>query len=117
MLKLHPISFHAHRLYLVNQDMRKLYLFVYNNNLGERQEVSKMLDCIADVTDWRYDLPNCFYIVSEKSSDELTDLILDHCKGKQTFRFLITEISPTNRQGWLPKSTWDFLNNFNSPVK
>lgn len=94
--------------------MRKLYLFVYNNNLGERQEVSKMLDGIKDIVDWRYDLPNCFYIVSSKSADQLTDLILEHYKGVQGIRFLISEILPNNIQGWLPSSTWEFMKNVHS---
>lgn len=94
--------------------MRKLYLFVYNNNLGERQEVSNMLDGIKDIVDWRYDLPNSFYIVSTKTADQLTDLILEHYKETKGLRFVITEIPPNNRQGWLPNSTWEFMRNVNS---
>ena len=93
--------------------MRKLYLFVYNNNLGERQEVSKMLDGITDIVDWRYDIPNCFYIVSSKTADQLTDLILEHYKGIEGIRFFLTEIPSANRQGWLPNSTWEFMKNVN----
>ena len=96
--------------------MRKLYLFVYNDNLGDRQEVIRKLDGIEDIVDWRYDLPNCFYIVSEKTADQLTDSILDLYKGVQGIRFFITEIPSHNRQGWLPNSTWDFMKNLNSSM-
>ncbi|MCA0153762.1 hypothetical protein [Winogradskyella vincentii] len=86
--------------------MRKAYLLVYSNSLGTREKVKNCLDKSNLVIHWRYDLPNAFYIISEDSANELSDMI----RGKLgNGRFIVTEIS-SNKQGWLPRQTWDLIN-------
>ena len=80
----------------------KNYLFVYSDNLGGREYVNGILDAIN--CNWRYDINNCYYLKSNLTADELTQSILKIARG----RFFITEIS-SNRQGILPKRTWEFL--------
>ncbi len=80
----------------------KNYLMVYSDTLGNRDFVNAILNRID--CDWRYDIDNCYYLKSELSADEITQNILRYARG----RFLITEIS-SNRQGILPKRTWEFL--------
>lgn len=59
---------------------------------------------------WRYDMPNSFYICSQSTAQELTDIFLLHLQNAINYRFLIIEISE-NRQGFLPKDTWNFIKN------
>lgn len=80
----------------------KNYLFVYSDNLGTRDFVNSILNRLN--CDWRYDIENCYYLKTDLSADELTQQIRNFSSG----RFFITEIS-TNRQGFLPKRTWEFL--------
>lgn len=87
--------------------MRKAYLFVYSNDLGTRETVKNAVDSIKDILLWRYDLPNTFYIISESSANEISERIREKLGDK---RFIITEIS-TNKQGWLPRKSWDLINN------
>lgn len=87
--------------------MRKAYLFVYSNDLGTREDVKNAVDSIKDILHWRYDLPNSFYIISESSASKISEQIREKLGNK---RFIITEIS-TNKQGWLPRKTWDLINN------
>lgn len=82
------------------------YLFVYSDDFGTREDVKVLVEGIREIVDWRYDLPNAFYLVSDKTADQLADLFISR---KPNGRFLITEIV-SNRQGWLPQSTWEFLN-------
>ncbi|MFD1630069.1 hypothetical protein [Pseudopedobacter beijingensis] len=89
--------------------MRKAYLFVYSNDLGTRENVKNAVDSIEDILLWRYDLPNTFYIISESSANEISKQIREKLGDK---RFIITEIS-TNKQGWLPRKSWDLINNKN----
>lgn len=86
--------------------MKKVYLLVYSNDLGTRQEVKDAIDLMPEISHWRYDLPNCFYLLSESSADEIAKLIRAKLGNK---RFLITEIT-SNRQGWLPQKSWDVIN-------
>lgn len=87
--------------------MRKAYILVYSDKLGTREEVKNCMDNIPEVITWRYDMPNSFYIISEKSAGEIAEAIHDFT-GKT--RFLVTEIT-SNRQGWLPDDTWYLINN------
>lgn len=86
----------------------KTYLFVYANSLGDRERVKGMLSLMPEVSHWRYDMPNSFYIMSDCSAQELVDAIANKVGGQGVKRFIITEISD-NRQGYLPRETWNFI--------
>ena len=83
------------------------YLLIYDHDVGTRKEVREFLDEQSEILDWRHDLPNTFYLISDLSAEDL-------CKIFQNFNrknggFLISEVG-SNRQGWLPRKTWKFLN-------
>ena len=85
-----------------------VYLLVYSNSFGDREELSKFFSACSYIDHWRYDLPNSFYLVSDESAFELGK------RFKQQFpnaRYLLVEIT-NNRQGWLPKDTWNFIHNY-----
>jgi hypothetical protein len=87
--------------------MKKVYILFYSKSLGTREEVRDYLDSLSEVLHWRYDIANVFYLISEENADTLAKLIHQFSpKG----RFLITEFSKKNNQGWLFKETWEFLN-------
>ena len=88
--------------------MRKSYLFVNSDNLGTREQVKDCVDNLREVIHWRFDMPNCFYLISESSAVRLAYLIRGVLGNH---RFLITEIKSNNKQGWLPQTTWDLINN------
>lgn len=92
--------------------MKKVYLFIYSDKMGDRESIKNSLDSIVEILDWRYDLPNCFYLISECSANELSNLIY-HKYEERPCRFIISEIQ-TNRQGYLPKDTWTFLKSINT---
>jgi len=83
--------------------MRRAYILVYSSTLGSRRQVKNWLEEIPEVLLWRYDMPNCCYIVSDASAQQLSNALRTKSGGKG--RFLITEVSP-NKQGWLPPETW-----------
>lgn len=88
--------------------MKNNYLFAYSDSLGDREAVKKIIDSIQQIDNWLYDIPNCFYLKSESSADKLVDLIKEKVEVNYPV-FFITEI-PSNRQGYLTKDVWDFLN-------
>lgn len=53
-------------------------------------------------------MPNSFYLKSEKTAVELSALFAKTL-NKDSKRFLILEITD-NKQGYLLKDTWDFIN-------
>lgn len=86
--------------------MKKAYLLIYSDSLGTREEVKDCLNSIGHIIHWRHDMPNSFYLISESTAQVLSESIVRKL-GKK--RFLITEIS-TNKQGMLPRETWDLIN-------
>lgn len=91
--------------------MRRAYVLVYSAD-WTKDQVRTYIDSLREIINWRTDLPNSFYLVSEKSADELATLFRSFTKDKGLF--LISEVS-ANKQGWLPKDSWDMMNNKNAP--
>jgi hypothetical protein len=94
--------------------MSKLYLLLYNRGFGTREEVKACLDSLPEITAWRTEIPNSFYLVSEKRAVDLVPL-LRQCRGENG-KFLITEIT-ANRQGWLSPDSWVFMRQEKPPTK
>ena len=88
--------------------MKKAYLFIYDGTVGTRDEVKNVLNAMPLITHWRYDIPNCFYVVSEGSAQDLYDKFtaINGAKG----RFMFIEANP-NRQGQMLPDTWYLLTN------
>lgn len=91
--------------------MRRVYLFVYSDLMGNRDAMRELVDSIPQILDWCYDMPNSFYIISVLSANELSEVIRSSYSGSHA-RFIISEITE-NRQGYLPKKTWDFIKSEN----
>lgn len=86
--------------------MNKAYIFLYNSEVGTREQVKEFIDSRPEIVNWKYELPNSFYLISPKSAQELSAIIRSFT-GKKG-RFLVMECS-ANRQGWLDPATWTFL--------
>jgi hypothetical protein len=86
--------------------VRKAYLIVYSDGTGGRSAIRDWCSSEPLILHWRYDMPHAFYLISEADAATLASSLTEHI-GKRG-RFLITEIS-SNRQGWLPKKTWQML--------
>ena len=86
---------------------RYAYLLVFNSRVGTVQEVSAFLDEREDVfQNWITTLPNSFFVVSDRSASELSEVFRSFTKDKG--RFIILDVD-TDRNGWLPKKTWNFI--------
>lgn len=83
----------------------KKYILIYNNTLGTLTEVTELLDSMSEITEWQTDIPNSFMLKSDLEAKQLANIIIEK---KPNVRFLISEITE-NRQGWLPKKSWNFI--------
>jgi len=87
--------------------MKKSFLLVYDSVFGTREEVKGFLD-IPEIITWRYDMPNCFYLVSEQSAYKISEILRERCGGKG--KFLVCSLDG-ERQGWLTPKSWHLINN------
>jgi hypothetical protein len=88
--------------------MRVAYILVHSDDCGTREEVKGYINLINEIIFWRYDISNCFYIISDSSSEILANKFrsLSNNKG----RFIISEITG-NSYGWLTENSWYLINN------
>lgn len=88
--------------------MRKVYLFIYNDDAGTRDELKNTINLMKTVITWRFDIPHSFYIISENSATELYD---EFSKTHGTKgRYMFIECT-ANKQGQMLPDTWYLLNN------
>ncbi len=86
---------------------RRSYLFVYSDDLGTREQVKDYIDSVREIVNWRYELPNSFFLVSDLSAHDLAQKIRAFSKDKG--KFIISELT-SNKQGWLVPKTWKIIN-------
>lgn len=95
--------------------MKKSYLFVYNPSLGTREEVKEFIDSCGEISSWRYELLNTYFIVSEMNANDLYELVSGHF-GEGKGIFIISEYV-NNSQGLLTERSWRLLNDKRLPPK
>lgn len=83
------------------------FLFVFDNSQISRKLVIKQLDKIGAIQNWYAFFENTFCLASNQDARTLSKNVRD---ALPEVRFIITEIDPKKKGGWLPKSVWAFLN-------
>lgn len=91
---------------------RRAYLFVYSDVMGTRDRVREIVNSIDEILNWRYELPNSFYLVAEAPIKGIAEKIREKSGGKGAF--IITEIA-SNKWGWLDKQSWKLINQKHLP--
>lgn len=88
----------------------QLYLLVFGATLC-LEDVKKFVDQQDCITDWFCSMPNSIFLVTSSSANAVYQLVREKFSEGRLF---ITEVSPRNRQGWLPRSHWEKINNINN---
>jgi hypothetical protein len=88
----------------------RLYLLVLGSTINS-EEVKEFIDSQECITDWFRSMPNSFFLVSGLFASGIYERIRSKFKEGRLF---LTEVSPTNRQGWLPRSHWTKINHINA---
>jgi hypothetical protein len=86
--------------------MMEAFLFVFDNSKISRELVIKRLDKIRAIQNWYAFFDNTFCLASNKDARTLSQLVRD---ALPEVRFVIVEVDPQKKGGWLPKSVWTFL--------
>lgn len=87
--------------------MLRSYILVYSSQLGNPEEIKALLDSCEKILDWRVELPNTFFLVSQHGADALAKDI--GTSRNYAGKFIILEVT-SNKQGWLSKEAWHLLN-------
>ncbi len=87
--------------------MKRSYIFAYGPKLGGYDEIKAFLNGSNIIETWRYELPNIFFIVSNKNAEEISDHIRRRFKERDLMH-LVAEYTD-NSQGWLSNRAWHML--------
>ncbi|PRB46428.1 hypothetical protein CQ009_05170 [Pseudomonas sp. MYb2] len=88
--------------------MIKLYMFIYNDEVGTASQITKILDNMPSVITWRYDMPHIIYVTSYYDAHVLSSQF--ESKFKANGRFMFIEVT-ANAQGRMLNDTWFLINN------
>jgi hypothetical protein len=95
--------------------MKFSYIFVFGDDFPSENDVAEFVKNWTNITTWRKELPNTYFIVSEFSASRLYSDIEEHFSEK-IGTFIISEYSG-NSQGRLHSRSWFLLNNKKLPPK
>lgn len=85
----------------------KSYLFVFNKEQATRRFITSRLDSLDEVVNWMAFFPNAVSIVSDVDAAELSRVIR---RAIPNVQFIVVALEKGNKNGWLPKSIWEFVN-------
>jgi hypothetical protein len=88
---------------------RWAYILVFDDALGTRQEIQAFLNTRPEVLNWYACMSNAIFIVSDQTAATLQQAVSEFNAGKSA-NFIVLDVK-TDRQGWLPRSAWDFMSN------
>lgn len=96
--------------------MKKSYVFIYNAELGSREEIRSFISNCAIIDTWRFELPQTFFIVSKNDSSDICARIREHF-GEEKGGYLVIEYSESNAEGMMLERSWDLLSDKKLPPK
>lgn len=93
----------GHKLY--NEKM--IYIISYDlKNPG--QDYTSLYEAIKSCGDWQHPLESMWFLSTNSSADNIYNIIKP-CLDNNDLLF-ISELNVKNRQGWMAKSCWDWIN-------
>lgn len=84
------------------------YLLAYSEDFGDHENVRKFIDKRPEIVNWKRCFLGTYFIVSDRSAYELTDILREFSKDKGNF--IVADLN-TDRNGFLPRAAWEFIRN------
>lgn len=74
---------------------------------SENHDYTEMYEKIKEIGDWYHPLESLWFVVSDSLATDIYHR-LENVKGDKD-NILVMELQPKNRQGWMPRSFWDWI--------
>lgn len=87
--------------------MRKLFLLLYGDSTGTREQVKLAVNNCEHIVTWRYDLPHSFYLISDSNAKEIATALRVRLPNG---RLVVIEATD-DFWGWGTQETWYFFRN------
>ena len=83
------------------------FLMTFDTTQMSREALIEVIDEIPEIVNWYAFLPAAVCLASELSASDVSRLVRARVPD---LRFIIVRMEKGQRQGWLPKSAWGFIN-------
>jgi hypothetical protein len=90
------------------------YLLTFDESASSHECMKRFIEDHDAILDWHSPMARSFILVAQKASSSLNKIIREHTKDKG--HFIIVDLA-TDRNGWLAKASWDFINQYCSKPK
>lgn len=84
-----------------------VYLITYDLRVPGRDYIS-LYNTIKEYGDWQHPVESTWFISSNLQADDIYNHLFQFIDKND--RLLVIQVNQTNKQGWLAKSFWDWLN-------
>lgn len=85
----------------------KFYIISYDlKNPG--RDYTSLYEAIKTNRDWQHPLESLWLVYTRESADDIYNTIKPKLDNNDLL--FISELNPDNRQGWMAKSCWEWLN-------
>jgi hypothetical protein len=85
----------------------KAYIIAFYQEEISDKELVKFLDNQNEILNWRQEIPNTVFVVSNKSAHHISELLGEEFPNSL---FVVAEYVSRNANGLLDEETWEFLN-------
>ena len=85
----------------------KAYIISFYQQEISDDELIEFLDDRDEILNWRKEIPNTIFVVSDTNARSLTKAIAGEFPDSS---FLVAEYVPYNSDGLLDEESWEFLN-------
>ena len=93
--------------------MKRILLITYD--LKTTSDRKSFQEAIKETCpSWWHYLRNTWLVHTDKTPQELYELLLQHIDQEKGGHFLVAEIT-SNNQGWLPQKAWNWINSKEAP--
>ncbi len=86
---------------------KRLYIISYDLKFPGR-DYTPLYTAIKSNREWQHPLESCWIVYTSETADDIYNSLKPTLDNNDLL--FISELTPNNRQGWMPKTCWEWLN-------
>lgn len=93
--------------------MPNFYVISYDLK-QQGQDYTSLYEAIKSFEDWKHPLESMWLIRTQKTADQISDILRREGRMDANDLLFVSKIDTNDKQGWLPKSTWEWFRQYNA---
>lgn len=85
-----------------------VYLIAYDLRVPGH-DYTPLYNAVKEYEDWKHPMESTWFVSSDDQANDIYNHLSQFIDKKNDY-LIVIQVNSTNRQGWLGKSFWDWLN-------